>query len=235
MQSLSSHSKYWVDGFPELVREWDHERNGDLKPSEVSAGSGRAVWWICSQGPDHRWRAKPNNRSNGTGCPFCANRRVSVTNSLAARFPELAMEWDPENNGSMTPADITATSTRIAWWRCAIDPRHVWRVSVRDRTKELTSCPFCSNDRACETNSLKTRNPKVASQWHTEKNGALSPDRLTPGSSRRVWWQCERGHEWRASVANRVSRASGCPVCAGRGRPVFPSAGVAAPPQRSRK
>jgi len=89
----SGGSRYWVDGFPDLVREWDFERNVGLSPKDLSAGSGQTVWWACPVSPDHRWRANPNNRTHGSGCPFCANRRVSVTNSLAALFPILAGQW----------------------------------------------------------------------------------------------------------------------------------------------
>jgi Probable Zinc-ribbon domain len=219
MQSHSSQSgsKYWLDGFPELVREWDADGNGDLAPSELSAGSGRRVWWRCSRGPDHRWRAKPNNRTRGAGCPFCANRRASVTNALATLFPTIAGDWHPEKNGASTPADVVATSTRVAWWRCSRDERHVWRAIVRDRTRDQSSCPFCSNDRVCSSNSLLATHGDVAAEWHPTRNGLLAPDRVTPGSARRVFWRCARcRHEWRASVANRVLRASGCPACAGR-------------------
>jgi hypothetical protein len=212
-----SGSRYWLDGFPELLCEWDATSNGDLKPSEVSAGSGRLVWWTCARGPDHRWRAKPNNRTRGAGCPFCSNRRVSVTNALAARFPRIAAEWHESKNGAFTPADVVATSTRVAWWRCRQDGRHEWRTSVRDRTRDHSSCPYCANDRASASNNLLAAQPFVAEEWHSTKNGAETPDQLTPGSSRRVWWRCRTcHHEWRASVANRVLRASGCPACAGR-------------------
>ncbi len=211
-------SQYWVAGFPELVAEWDQDANGGLVPAELSAGSGVRVWWKCPRGPDHRWRAKPNNRTHGTGCPFCANRRLSVTNSLAAVAPLLAQEWDTEKNG-LTPRDIVAMSTRVVWWRCRHDRRHAWRRSVRDRTRDLSSCPFCSNDRVCDSNSLFSTAPAVAREWHGAKNENVSPSDVTAGSSRRVWWRCGAcGHEWRASVANRVSRASGCPACAKRGR-----------------
>jgi hypothetical protein len=33
---------------------------------------------------------RPNSR-----CPFCVNQRVSVTNSLAMRFPVIASQWHP--------------------------------------------------------------------------------------------------------------------------------------------
>jgi hypothetical protein len=64
-------SAYGVSGWPELVAEWHPKRNAGLEPSEVSYGSGRKVWWKCPRGPDHEWRASPNNRTAGrTGCPF---------------------------------------------------------------------------------------------------------------------------------------------------------------------
>jgi hypothetical protein len=217
--SYSSGSKYWIDGFPELLREWDFDSNGDMSPRDISAGSGRRVWWRCERGPDHLWCAKPNNRSRGAGCPFCTNRRVSITNSLATLFPAIAAEWHRERNGVLTPAAVVAQATRIAWWRCARDERHVWRSGVRDRTRAQSSCPYCTNVRACESNSLRAVHPRVAGEWHPEKNGSLTPASVTPGSSRHVWWQCaECGHAWRASVVNRVSRASGCPACARRAR-----------------
>jgi hypothetical protein len=218
MQLASSHrSEYWLDGFPELVHEWDTHGNGDVTLGELSAGSGRRVWWTCSRGTDHRWRATPNSRTRGAGCPFCANRRASVTNTLATLFPDVAAEWDPERNGSSTPSNVVATSTRVVWWRCARDGRHVWHTTVRDRTRDLSSCPFCSNHKACSTNSLLASHPLIAAEWHPDRNGLLTTDHVTPGSAKRVWWQCRTCDcEWRASVANRVLRASRCPGCAGR-------------------
>ena len=38
---------------------------------------------------------------------------------------------------------------------------------------------------------------------------------VTAGSDRKVWWQCENGHEWQAVIKIR-NRGSGCPVCAGK-------------------
>lgn len=223
MHSHSSHSgsRYWLDGFPDLALQWDAESNGELAPSQVSAGSGRRVWWTCPRGPDHRWRAKPNNRTRGAGCPFCANRRPSVTNTLATLYPEIAAEWHPEENGASTPADVVATSTRVVWWRCRRGTEgHVWRASVRDRSRDLSSCPFCSNDRVCLSNSLLATHRSVAAEWHPSKNDELAPDEVTPGSARQVWWQCAMcRHDWKASVANRVLRASGCPACAGARSP----------------
>ena len=43
----------------------------------------------------------------------------------------------------------------------------------------------------------------------------LTPDDVTNGSHKKVWWRCEKGHSWQAAVKSRTLGA-GCPVCTGR-------------------
>jgi hypothetical protein len=42
--------------------------------------------------------------------------------------------------------------------------------------------------------------PKLAKQWHPVKNGTLTPDKIMAGSGMKVWWQCDKGHEWQTKV-----------------------------------
>lgn len=58
---------------PELVKEWHPKKNGNLKPTDVFTNSERRVWWKCENG--HEWEAKITNRSQGSGCPYCAGKR----------------------------------------------------------------------------------------------------------------------------------------------------------------
>ena len=46
---------------------------------------------------------------------------------------------------------------------------------------------------------------------------ALEPGMVLPGSTKRVWWRCSDGHEWKAVVYSRTgAQKCGCPVCAGK-------------------
>ena len=55
---------------PEIAAEWDCERNGELKPTDVVAGSSKRVWWRCPEG--HEWQAVIYRRKAGGGnCPVC--------------------------------------------------------------------------------------------------------------------------------------------------------------------
>jgi hypothetical protein len=62
-----------------------------------------------------------------------------------------------------------------------------------------------------ESYNLYVLRPDLAKQWHPTKNGSLSPKDVSPGSSREVWWLCEHGHWWLASVRDRT-RAE-CTFC----------------------
>ena len=61
-------------------------------------------------------------------------------------------------------------------------------------------------------NSLFFSNPETTGEWHYEKNGVLKPEHFAPNSHRKVWWKCQIGHEWQASIANR-NKGRGCPYC----------------------
>jgi len=60
--------------------------------------------------------------------------------------------------------------------------------------------------------NLAVINPELSKQWHTTKNGNLTPFEVTPNSNKKVWWICEKGHEWEAGIAHR-NNGSNCPFC----------------------
>ncbi len=198
---------------PALAKQWHPAKNGDLRPRDVVAGSPRKVWWKCSKGPDHEWTAAISMRVRGNGCPFCSGYRASAARNFAVAFPEAALEWHPDRNGALRPEDVAAYSEGKVWWRCAHG--HEWLTAVLFRTRGQ-GCPFCAGTLVTPETSLAARDPAVAKQWHSTKNGDLTPRDVLPHSSRRVWWKCRKGpdHVWEATVAGRSK--GGCPFCAGK-------------------
>jgi hypothetical protein len=69
--------KLLADLRPDLAREWDRARNGELTPKDVVVGSGKRVWWRCARDPSHRWQRTIRNRSQmaGPSCPMCKAAR----------------------------------------------------------------------------------------------------------------------------------------------------------------
>ena len=107
---------------PDLATEWHPTKNGDLKPTDVTAGSEKKAWWRhqVEDGSWHEWQAKVCDRTGArsSGCPYCANRKVLAGfNDLATKRPDLAAEWHPAKNGDLEPSAILAGSHRKFWWR----------------------------------------------------------------------------------------------------------------------
>lgn len=60
---------------PELVKEWDYERN-DRGPETYTWSANEDVWWKCSEG--HSYQATINNRtSKNSQCLKCVNKGFS--------------------------------------------------------------------------------------------------------------------------------------------------------------
>jgi Hypothetical methyltransferase/Probable Zinc-ribbon domain/Type III restriction enzyme, res subunit len=194
---------------PQLAAEWHPTNNGDLSPSDLMQGSGKAVFWRCRINPNHEWKAKVYSRAQGNGCPYCAGRIGSHETSLRALHPDLADQWHPTKNGALSPDQVVPGSARKVWWRCPQDPTHEWKAKVLSRVRSGSDCPLCG--------SLQGQHPQLAAQWHPTKNGDRRPEDVAPGSNRKVWWRCpdDPSHEWQAVIAGRV-KGNGCPMCSGR-------------------
>ncbi|MEG4107962.1 zinc-ribbon domain-containing protein [Microcoleus sp. S13_C5] len=200
---------------PEIAKQWHPTKNGTLTPEQVVAGSSKKAWWKCPKGSDHEWETAIVSRVGGNGCAFCAGQRVSVTNSLASLYPELAQQWHPTKNGSLTPEQVVAGSTKKAWWKCPKGTDHEWDAVIDSRVRG-NGCRCCAGQKASVTNSLASLYPELAKQWHPTKNGNLTPEQVVAGSNEKAWWKCPKGldHEWNASIVNRVG-GNGCRFCRG--------------------
>jgi len=199
---------------PDLAKEWHPTKNGDITPLDVLPKVKFKVWWKCNKGNDHEWLTSPSTRSQGKGCPICANLKVVLSNCLATLNPKLAKEWHPTKNADLTPYDVGEGTGEKVWWKCDKGDDHVWRTTVSDRSNGR-GCPICSGHKLVLSNSLATVVPDLAKEWHPTKNGNLTPYDVSKGSEKKVWWKCDKGvdHEWRVSTNSRSSRGSGCPIC----------------------
>jgi Probable Zinc-ribbon domain len=131
---------------------------------------------------------------------------------MATTHPELAAEWHPVKNGKMSASEFVSGTNKRIWWVC--EKGHEWAATGNARSNG-SGCPVCGNKKL-ETgyNDMVTTHPHLVSQWNFAKNVGLEPSQVIAGSNKKVWWVCDKGHEWQISPNNR-SRGSGCPVCEG--------------------
>ena len=270
---------------PELAKEWNYEKNGDLTPDKVKTNSTYKVWWKCSKG--HDFQATIVNRSKGRGCPICSNyRRVSIPEKIIyfyvvkyfsdavanLKLPSFNnMEFDIfipslkvaiEYDGVAWHSDIKRDllkdelSNKLGIDLIRIREQNLPNyestttfIDTKNPTEDMTyleetiislfehinkKYDLCLNPvvdirndypKVLElmnydetNNSLEKQFPDVAKEWNYEKNGELKPSQILPGSSKLVWWKCEKGHEWQNTPANRTNKdnMNNCPYCANK-------------------
>ena len=208
--------------YPDLCKEWHPTKNGDLTPDLVAVKSHRKVWWQCQKG--HEWEAMVSNRTGlGRNCPYCTGQKPIVGETdLASVNPQLASEWHPTKNGTLTPTDITFGSNKKIWWKC---PKgHEWQASVKVRNNLTCGCPYCSDYTKIVVkgeNDFASHYPEIAKEWHPTKNLPLTADSVSYASGKKVWWKCKFGHEYQMAVYNKA-KGKGCSICSRRRRTSFP-------------
>jgi hypothetical protein len=228
LSMFRSQSGSLTEARPDLLTEWDDERNVQYDPTKLAVGSSTKVWWKCAKG--HHWYGTIRQRASAKyGCMECSreHRRTakSETRNLEFQFPDTAAMWDYEKNGEITPKNVFPKSRLKFWWKC--DKGHSWQASVGNMTKAAIACPKCVIEvtqkkadatRLQRSGSLADKYPMLAKLLNHEKNGSLKPDSITSGSVIKVSWVCSLGHDFQARITDvvrsyRESGREGCSIC----------------------
>ena len=95
------------------MKEWDYSKN-TIKPDEVTKGTHKKIWWICSN--NHSYEATIPARRRGTGCPYCSGNKILVGfNDLATTNPELLEKWNYEKNNNKLFYNIAINTTNYLY------------------------------------------------------------------------------------------------------------------------
>lgn len=135
---------------------------------------------------------------------------------IRGRYMQVALlaEWDYSSNSTVNPHEISRGCNKKVWWVCT--QGHHYEATVNSRAITGTGCPYCSGHRVWHGfNDIATTHPDVAKEWIIERNGELTPQMVSSGSNKKVWWHCRVcGFEWEAKIQSRC-HGSKCPNCKG--------------------
>lgn len=200
--------------YPGIAAQWHPTKNGELKPTQVLFGARLNAWWQCER--EHEWRAMLYSRNPETqGCRACINKVVvRGENDLESCFPEISNEWDFEKNGETKPSDVSFGSQKSYYWKCS--KSHSFKLSIYRRTKEGSSCKYCSGN-AIEpgVSDLQTLYPEISEKFSLTLNPSIKVNEIAPQSSKRYIWNCGKGHTF-TSTPNQLVKGYGCGVCSGK-------------------
>lgn len=138
--------------YPELIREWYQEKNGEITLFKLSPNDKYpGYWWKCSK-CGKPWQTSVGHRTRGEGCRDCGykkagkkltERAIIKNGSLEEVFPEIAKEWDSEKNGGKKASEVASKTNRKYYWKCPKGhPSYPARIA--DRTMKNSGCPLCA-------------------------------------------------------------------------------------------
>ncbi len=165
-----------------------------------------------------------NTWASGHARLSCCDRKLqqySAGPDISLLRPELQRQWHHAKNQHLGDRQITTSTDLRVWWSCDQCPSglpHEWLARIDDRQNMDHKCPFCTNRRLCQHNSLLPVAPAVAAYWDTAKNG-VTPDQVIAHSHARRHWLCPVcGYSWQAKVYGKVRDTSGCPKCTSKSK-----------------
>jgi putative zinc ribbon protein/HEPN superfamily RiboL-PSP-like protein len=202
--------RLFKDNYPYLYEEVHKSKNIGVDFSVIYENSGLKIWWRCKKNPKHIWQQSITNRTKKNyGCPYCYRTKTLPEDSFAALHPKLVSEVHPDKNQDFDPFKYRPGSNKKIWWRCANG--HEWQQSIAHRAVRKSICKVCRRIK----NSLATKYPEIAAEWHPTKNGDLNPEDVFISSKQKVWWRCKKdpSHEWEVAVNTRVFSKTRCPKC----------------------
>lgn len=219
--------------YPYISKEFHPTKNGLLKPSNISSGSGTKLWWICPKknncGCEHIWEDSVNHRClGGRGCPFCTSPQSKFCEHEVITFthPKIMEEWDYDKNKDINPNLYSSGSRIKVWWKCKNTCNngclHEWESRIHKRCLSDSGCPYCCIPRKnnCIHESIIYTHPEIVKQIHPTKNTNIDLSKITYGSSIELWWLCENTcsdgcvHEYKTTIAWKCKTdTNGCPYC----------------------
>lgn len=208
-----------------LITEWDDEKN--LKSMyEYTYKSGQYAYWICST-CGHDWSTKICNRTNGSGCPKCADiqsgkrtirRQLQANGSLKDSGLSYVNEWDYDKNEIDISETAISSNTKV-WWKCSICSME-WMASPNSRYRG-TGCPSCNasvpNQKKIllhiqRDGSFGDVYPEFVKYWDSKLNSKTCYE-YTSNSTYMAHWCCpECGYKWERTLTN-MAKSKGCPHC----------------------
>ncbi|WP_053071877.1 zinc-ribbon domain-containing protein [Ornithinibacillus contaminans] len=197
--------------FPNISKMWDESRNYGLLPIHFKAHSNHKAWFICDEG--HPSLVQINSKTKGHGCRVCKGQVATEEYNLVLLFPEIEREWNYELNND-SPDMYLPYSNEKVYWDCT-KCNSTYDKIINERTGGGEGCPYCAGKRVNDTNCLSTTHPELAKEWDYNKNGELTPEKVTKGSHDKVYWICPKGHDsYSAYVYRRTgTKGTGCPKC----------------------
>ena len=210
-KSFASHpkSKFWSN-------------KNDIYPRDVFISSNKKFWFNCDK-CEHSFDTALNHVTHGNKwCPFCANKKLCNSTECKICF-EKSFASHPKskfwsNKNDIQPRDVLISSHKKFWFNCD-KCEHSFDCNPANITHGNKWCPFCANNKLCNSTECKicfeksfASHPK--SKFWSNKND-IQPTDVFKCSRKKFWFNCDKcEHSFDTKLECVSCSNSWCPFCA---------------------
>lgn len=217
-KSFASHEK---------SKYWHNEKNGDIKPEDVTIRTGTKYWFVCNN-PEcmHEFLTSPDKIACGNWCFYCSilsrtlcddtNCNKCFEKSFASH--EKSKYWSDKNE--FKPNKVMKYSNKKFWFNCS-NCNHSFE-SVLGSITQGSWCPYCSpspkqlcnneNCNMCFENSFASH--EKAKYWNNELNNNIKPRNVFKANNKKYYFTCnECKHNFDIALNNLSTNNRWCPYC----------------------
>lgn len=190
-----------ADAWPDIVKWWDYEKNGDADPHEISTGAHEKYYLKCPECGNETFSAmyyyfskkNPDGTFQPPVCKKCHPSSSKLKVNLVDAVPDIEKYWDYEANEGKNPSDFGASSSVKVWTKCPVCGTSVLRNVRFTWAKDEQGVGHVINCRTCgkrkKENSLVELFPDIKKYWIDEKNDH-GPEYYTISSGKRIYIRC---------------------------------------------
>lgn len=202
-------------------KNWDKEKNGNLKPRYFTRSSGKVCYFICDEG--HSFDLKINYVANGKWCSVCCNsKRLCLSSDCQKCFNNSfashsnAKYWNYEKN-KQKPREVFRCNNKKFWFYCILC-NHEFNISL-NHVSTGQWCKYCKGDNLCDNETCGfCLNKSFAScskaiYWNYTKNNQVKPRDVCKNSGKHFWFKCEICYIDFNKYLPDVTGGHWCPVC----------------------
>lgn len=209
------------------AKYWHSEKNGDIKPSDITIRTATKYWFICNN-PEcgHEFLTSPDKIASGNWCVYCCvppQKLCDEDNNCDKCFKksfashEKAKYWSDKNE--LNPLEVFISSNSKFWFNC--DKCMHEFDSVLGSITSGRWCGYCSHDRLCDAENCNmcyensfASHPKAV-YWDYDMNGNIKPRDVFKNNNKKYFFTCNDCHHiFDVSLSNLSAiKERWCPYC----------------------
>jgi len=209
--------------YSDSASEWDlnNPLNNGITPNMISPSNDNKYWFKCRhcKMPYIQMISNRVGNHNNQRCPYCSGQKACEMNCLATTHPDLAKEWDTEENDKkgIKITEVTYGSQIKVSWLCnkhkekPEDAPFSWPCRINNRTSSnKRNCPKCNDPKYDQIHGGHEHFVKVSNKKH--KNFYGYPEEYR-GNFTKIGINCPKHGIFKQRPADHKD-GQGCPRCA---------------------